>query len=164
MVVVGGTFHLSAPRAVLVSVVLAGPGGKHTLSRMLHMRCLPPTSAYAARSSRRHRFSVNPRVRPLLRAKLARLAALAQRGTADPEFLDMLRSLDDSHTALEHKWAAMARHVAREADFRCVLRPSLAAAVLEQLGRAHASFLAKDWFAAVISMHASVSRPIALWT
>ena len=61
-------------------------------------------------------------MRRLLRAKLARLAALAQRGAADPEFLAMLRSLDDSHTALEQKWAAMARHVAREADFRCALR------------------------------------------
>ncbi len=56
---------------------------------------------------------------PGARAKLARLGALAQRGAADAQFLAMLRSLDDSHTALEHKWAAMARHVAREADFRC---------------------------------------------
>ena len=65
---------------------------------------------------------LNPHSPVLLRAKLARLAALAQRGTADPEFLAMLRSLDDSHTALEQKWAAMARHVAREADFRYALR------------------------------------------
>ena len=57
------------------------------------------------------------------RAKLERLAALARRGTADPEFLAMLRTLDDSHTALEHKWSAMALHVAKEADFRCATPP-----------------------------------------
>lgn len=58
------------------------------------------------------------------RLKLERLAALARRGTADPEFLAMLRTLDDSHTALEHKWSAMALHIAKEADFRCAPPPT----------------------------------------
>jgi len=71
----------------------------------------PPTTAHPPRPKEC--------AHPGARAKLARLGALAQRGAADTQFLAMLRSLDDSHTALEHKWAAMARHVAREADFRC---------------------------------------------